>query len=253
MTEKNIVYGINAVTALLNRSPQRADVVYLQEDLGAKRAARLRDAIKHSGVSVRRVAPAELERLTQTSKHQGVALLVAGSVRLHESEAKQLIAGLDNPLLLVFDEIQDPRNFGACLRTADATGVDLVVSARSRTVKLTPVVSKVAAGAAESQATVEVANIVRFLEYLKEQGVALVGASADAPEALFDVDLTGPVAIILGAEGRGLRRLTREHCDHLVRLPMTGVVDSLNVSVAAGICLYECLRQRQLAGHSPVR
>jgi len=253
MSGKHVIYGINAVAALLRRSPERAEIVYLQQDLGPKRQARLSDSLKRSGVGVRRVSANELEKLTQTDKHQGVAALAVESVRLQEVEAKQLIEGLDRALILVFDEIQDPRNFGACLRTADAAGVDLVVTARSRSVSYTPVVSKVAAGAAEAQPVVEAANLVRFLEFLKDQGVRLVGAAADGPGTLFEVELTGPVAIILGAEGKGLRRLTRECCDDLVSLPMTGVAESLNVSVAAGICLYETLRQRKLATEPAVR
>jgi 23S rRNA (guanosine2251-2'-O)-methyltransferase len=251
MTGTHIIYGINAVATLLRRSPERAEIVYIQEDLGAKRMARLRDSLKRSGVSVRRVAAAELEQLTQTAKHQGVAALATESARLQEAEARKLIESLDRGLLLVFDEIQDPRNFGACLRTANAAGVDLVVVPRSRAVGYTPVVSKVAAGAAEKQPVVEVANLARFLEYLKEQGICLIGAAADAPTALFELELDGSVAVILGGEGRGLRHLTRAHCDYLVHLPMAGVVESLNVSVAAGICLYEC--RRQLADNLAVR
>jgi 23S rRNA (guanosine2251-2'-O)-methyltransferase len=253
MVVTNIIYGINAVATLLRRSPERAEIIYLQQDLGAKRMARLNDPIKRSGVSVRRVSGAELEKLTQTEKHQGVAALAVESVRLQETEARTLIQSLDSALILIFDEIQDPRNFGACLRTANAAGVDLVVTARSRTVSYTPVVSKVAAGAAEIQPVVEVANLARFLEYLKEEGIGLVGASADASDTLYDVDLAGPTAVILGAEGKGLRHLTRECCDSLVRLPMSGVVESLNVSVATGICLYEIQRQRRLATKSAVR
>jgi 23S rRNA (guanosine2251-2'-O)-methyltransferase len=222
MSGKHVIYGINAVVTLLRRSPERAEVVYLQQDLGAKRLARLTDPIRRSGVGVRRVSKTELEKLTQTGKHQGVAALAVESVQLQEAEAKSLIQGLDRPLILVFDEIQDPRNFGACLRTADAAGVDLVVTARSRTVRYTPVVSKVAAGAAESQPVVEVANLVRFLEFLKDRGICLVGASADGSATLFDLELTGPLAVVLGAEGKGLRRLTRECCDYLVSLPMSG-------------------------------
>jgi 23S rRNA (guanosine2251-2'-O)-methyltransferase len=253
MPDKHVIYGINAVATLLRRSPERAEIVYLQQDLGAKRLARLTEPLKRSGVSVRRVSASELEKLTQTGKHQGVAALAAGSVRLQEVEAKHLIQSLEQALILVFDGIQDPRNFGACLRTADAAGVDLVVTARNRTVSYTPVVSKVAAGAAEVQPVVEVANLVRFLDFLKDQGICLVGASAEESVTLYDVELTGPLAVVLGAEGQGLRRLTRECCDYLVRLPMSGIVESLNVSVATGICLYECLRQRRLATNPAVR
>jgi 23S rRNA (guanosine2251-2'-O)-methyltransferase len=253
MTGKHVIYGINAVATLLRRSPERAEIVYLQQDLGAKRLARLAEPLKSSGVGVRRVAASELGKLTQTDKHQGVAALAVESVRLQEVEAKQLVEGLERALILAFDEVQDPRNFGACLRTADAAGVDLVVTARSRSVSYTPVVSKVAAGAAESQPVVEVANLVRFLEFLKDQGICVIGASSDGPGTLYDLELTGPVAVVLGAEGKGLRRLTRECCDYVVSLPMHGAADSLNVSVAAGICLYETVRQRALATNPPVR
>jgi 23S rRNA (guanosine2251-2'-O)-methyltransferase len=147
-------------------------------------------------------------------------------------------------MLLVLDGIQDPRNFGACLRTADAAGVDLVVTARNRNVGFTPAVSKVASGAAEVQPAAQVGNLVRFLDTLKDQGLWIVGADETAVDTLFDIDLNRSVAIVLGSEGKGLRRLTRERCDMLMRLPMHGAVESLNVSVAAGICLYECLRQR---------
>ena len=253
MSGKHVIYGINAVATLLRRSPERAEIVYLQQDLGAKRLARLTDPLKRSGVGVRRVSANELEKLTQTDKHQGVAALAVESVRLQEAEAKSLIQGLDRALILVFDGIQDPRNFGACLRTAAAAGVDLVITARSRTVGYTPAVSKVAAGAAETQPVAEVANLVRFLEYMKDQGICLVGASADGSASLFDLELAGPLAVVLGAEGTGLRRLTRECCDHVVSLPMSGAVESLNVSVAAGIFLYESLRQRGLATNPAVR
>lgn len=253
MAGKHVIYGINAVATLLRRSPERAEIVYLQQDLGAKRLARLSEPLKRSGVGVRRVSASELGKLTQTGKHQGVAALTVDSVRLQEVEARRLIRGLDRAFILVFDGIQDPRNFGACLRSANAAGVDLVATARSRTVSYTPVVSKVAAGAAEAQPVVEVANLVRFLDFLQDQGICLIGATANAPATLFEIELTGPLAVVLGAEGKGLRRLTRERCDYLVSLPMSGVVDSLNISVATGICLYECLRQRTLAADPAVR
>ena len=156
-----------------------------------------------------------------------------------------MLAAIERPLVLVLDGVQDPRNFGACLRAADGAGADLVVVARNRNVDLTPVVSKVAAGAAESQAIAQVGNLVRFLESIKEQGLWIVGADAGAGESLYDLDLgTAGTALVLGGEGEGMRRLTRETCDYLVSLPMQGAVSSLNVAVAAGICLYECVRQR---------
>ena len=154
-------------------------------------------------------------------------------------------------MLLVLDSIQDPRNYGACLRTADATGADLVVTARNRNVGFTPAVSKVASGAAEVQPAAEVGNLVRFLDFLKDHGIWVIGTDATAEGSVFEVDLVRPVAFVVGSEGRGLRRLTRERCDLLVRLPMFGIVESLNVSVAAGVCLYECRRQRETLGSDP--
>jgi len=163
---------------------------------------------------------------------------------MNEVKAREYVQKLTEPLILVLDGIEDPRNFGACLRTAEAAGVDLVVTARNRNVGFTPAVSKVASGAAELQPVAQVGNLARFIEFLKGEGIWLVGTDEDAPGTLFEADLTGPVAVVVGSEGRGLRRLTRERCDLLVRLPMLGAVESLNVSVATGICLYECLRQR---------
>jgi len=186
----------------------------------------------------------ELHRMTGTDKHQGVAALVLGSGSLSEREAHEFVTLRAAPLLLVLDGVNDPRNFGAILRSADAAGADLVVTSRNRNVGMTPVVSKVACGAAETQLRAEVGNLARFLEYLAGAGVRIVGLDGTAATSLFDIELTGPLALVLGAEAEGLRRLTREHCDVLAKLPMHGAVESLNVSVAAGICLYEAVRQR---------
>ena len=163
---------------------------------------------------------------------------------LDDHAALDLLRDLTDPLILVLDGVEDPRNYGACLRTADAAGVDLVVVGRSRGVAMTPVVSKVASGAAETQTVARVANIARFLKALRDFDIWIVGADERGGTGLFEANLTGPLALVLGAEGKGLRRLTREHCDTLVSLPMRGAVESLNLSVAAGVCLYEALRQR---------
>ncbi|HHQ15049.1 MAG TPA: 23S rRNA (guanosine(2251)-2'-O)-methyltransferase RlmB, partial [Chromatiales bacterium] len=186
----------------------------------------------------------ELTRLTGTAKHQGIAARVTAAVMLDEAEARQRVQALDDCLLLVLDGVQDPRNFGACLRTADAAGVDLVVVGRSRNVGITPVVSKVAAGATETQPVASVGNLARFLGWLGEAGVFVAGLAGEATDSLYSADLRGPLALVLGAEARGLRRLTRERCSALFRLPMIGGVESLNVSVAAGVSLYEARRQR---------
>jgi len=253
---QRLVYGIHPVRQLLLSRSGTVERVYLQSDLGEERRARLDDVLSEA-VRVTPISADELEKLTGTTKHQGVAALATAMGPLSEGAARDLLARVERPLVLVLDGVQDPRNFGACLRTADAAGANLVVVGRHRNVDITPVVSKVAAGAAESQAIVQVSNLVRFLEVLKGQGLWIVGTDDAAKTSLYDVDLTTGIAMVLGAEGEGLRRLTSERCDHRVQLPMHGTVSSLNVAVATGICLYECLRQRsvssRLPGTRPVR
>ncbi len=241
---RRVVYGIQAVRALARRNWPPVASICVEAGLGAERRQRLAEVLE-AGHPVREVPREELTALTGTPKHQGVAAIVEDSGPLGEAEARLHLETVECPLVLVLDSVRDPRNLGACLRTADAAGVDLVVAGRSRTVGVTPVVSKVAAGAAETQPLAWVSNLSRFLRFLADRGVWLVGTDAAAPRGLYELDLSGPLAIVLGGEGEGLRRLTRERCDALAALPMLGGVESLNVSVAAGVCLYEALRQRQ--------
>jgi 23S rRNA (guanosine2251-2'-O)-methyltransferase len=243
MSER-IIYGINTVRQALRRRPDQLLRVYLLSDLGQKRLGRFVDELRQESVAIEKVSDDELEKLTGTNKHQGVAAALLGSGPMDDHEALEYLEGLREPLILVLDSIEDPRNYGACLRTAEGAGADLVVSGRSRGVDITPVVSKVASGAAESQPIARVANLARFLKALRDMNIWIVGADEQGSDTLFEANLTGPLAIVMGAEGKGLRRLTREHCDTLVRLPMHGSVESLNISVAAGICLYEAVRQR---------
>jgi 23S rRNA (guanosine2251-2'-O)-methyltransferase len=247
-SRQRIVHGINAVAAVLRRGSDRIETVYLQDGLGAKRMARLTERLNESNVEITRCDEARLDQLVGTSKHQGVAAVICSTPPMNEAAALDYLQSIDSPMLLVLDSIQDPRNFGACLRTADAAGVDLVVTCRNRNVGFTPAVSKVASGAAETQPVAQVGNLARFLDLLKAHGIWVIGTDENAPTTVFDTDLNRSVALVLGSEGKGLRRLTRERCDLLVSLPMQGAVESLNVSVAAGICLYECLRQRESAG-----
>lgn len=240
-----IIYGINTVRGALTRSRERVLRVYVQDNLAATRLGRLQQELERRPVPViERVTEARLQSLSGTTKHQGVAAELAPGSELDERSALTLLSGLAQPLILVLDGIEDPRNFGACLRSADGAGADLVVIGRSRGVALTPVVSKVASGAAETQPVARVANIARFLRALQDLHIRIVGTDAAGSESLFATNLSGPVALVLGAEGQGLRQLTRSHCDVLVRLPMHGAVESLNISVAAGVCLYEAVRQR---------
>jgi 23S rRNA (guanosine2251-2'-O)-methyltransferase len=243
MSER-IIYGINTVRQALNQHSAGSLRVYIQKGLGEKRLGRFADDLRNKRVTVEHVSSDELESLTGTQKHQGVAAAVEISGPMDDGAALDYLAELENPLILVLDSVEDPRNYGACLRTANGAGADLVVSGRSRGVDITPVVSKVASGAAETQPIARVANLARFLKALQDLNIWIVGTDEDGPATLFETNLTGPIAIVMGAEGTGLRRLTREGCDTLVRLPMNGSVESLNISVAAGICLYEAVRQR---------
>lgn len=168
-----------------------------------------------------------------------------GFVAIDQPDLETILSSTENPFLLVLDGVQDPHNLGACLRTADGAGIHAVIAPRNRAVSITETVSRISCGAAENVPFVRVVNIVRTLELLREHGVNLVG-TADGAEStsLYEVDFTGPTALVLGAEGKGIRRLTQENCDQVVRIPMLGRVDCLNVSVATGVCLYEALRQR---------
>lgn len=242
--QERLVVGINAIATLARRNPDAIVRIYRQRELGPGRAARVEAILAGHAFEIEEVDAEFLRQRTESDRHQGIAATVRERPPLNEAEAKDFVRGLSRPLLLVLDGVQDPRNFGACLRTADGAGVDLVVIARSRNVGFTPVVSKVAAGAAGLQPVAEVGNLARFMKFLAAEGIWLIGTDDGAPGSLYDADLTPGIALVLGAEGAGLRHLTRERCDELVNLPMMGAVESLNVSVAAGVCLYECLRQR---------
>ncbi len=215
------------------------------------RLNRLAEDAKRLSIAVHRCGRHELDKIAG-GVHQGVVADIVPATPMHEGEFRERFLHWPGPaLLLVLDGVQDPHNLGACLRAADGAGGQAVIAPKDQAVGLTGVVRKVASGAAESVPFVRVTNLARTLRWLKAQGVWLVGTADEAAQSFYEVDLTGPVALVLGGEGRGLRRLTRELCDHLVRLPMQGVVESLNVSVAAGICLYEAVRQRNTPSRLP--
>jgi len=243
MSEPRIVFGFHAVAAVLRR---RADAVLDIMVDAERRDARARDLLaraRDQGVRVVEVDGARLDALAGTRRHQGVVARVSAQNAAITIES--VIESIDGPaLLLVLDGVQDPHNLGACLRVADAFGAHAVIAPKDRAVGLTPTVAKVASGAAETVPYVCVTNLARALGTIKEAGIWAVAADQDAGVALAQARLDGPVAWVLGAEGQGLRRLTREACDEAVRIPMIGTVESLNVSVAAGVCLYEAVRQR---------
>ena len=241
-----VAYGLHTVRMLLERHPERVRRVLLLGGRDAGRVAELRAAATRAGVQVATADAAQLDRLAEGERHQGVVAELNPRAGDPETQLEQALeAAGAKPLLLVLDGVTDPHNLGACLRSADAAGVHAVVAPRDRAAGLTPVARKVAAGAAETLPFVQVVNLARTLRELKERGLWLVGTAGEATRSIYDVDLTGPIAIVMGSEGEGMRRLTRECCDELVRIPMAGAVESLNVSVATGVVLFEAVRQRR--------
>ena len=245
MKDGVLVYGLHAVEAVLAQTPERVLSAMVQRDRGDARLEAVRAECERHGISLRGVAKTELDRTAGGARHQGIILQCRPAEAWNEASLKDLVqAGGRDLLLLVLDGVTDPHNLGACLRSADAAGVHAVVAPRDRAASLNPVARKVASGAAETVPFVQVTNLARTLRWLQDQGVWIIGAAGEGAESLWDVKLDGPVALVMGAEGDGMRRLTREHCDQLVRIPMAGTVESLNVSVATGVCLFEVVRQR---------
>lgn len=242
-----MIYGLHAVTAALKRNA--AGIVELFVDAGRQdpRVRRLLDTAQAAGTRIHSADSKRLDGLARGSRHQGVVAFVENqALAASLEEVMEDVSG--PPLLLVLDGVQDPHNLGACLRVADGMGVHAVVAPKDRAVGLSPTVHKVASGAAESVPFITVTNLARTLRDLKDKGIWVVGTAEKGPRSLFDAALKGPLALVLGAEGEGLRRLTQETCDELIAIPMLGTVESLNVSVAAGICLYEARRQRRSEG-----
>lgn len=238
------VFGLHAVRSVLRNNPRLVVRLLLSDARTDKRLLELETLANESRVGVERVAPKELQKSFPDARHQGAVAECKAREVMSEPELLKLVTSLDNALLLVLDGVTDPHNLGALLRTADAAGVDAVIVPRNGSAGLTPVVRKVASGAAETMAFCPVANLARLLAELKSLGIWCYGASDNADSAYTGVDFRGPVALVMGAEGKGLRRLTREACDGLISIPMSGSVSSLNVSVAAGVCLFEVVRQR---------
>jgi 23S rRNA (guanosine2251-2'-O)-methyltransferase len=238
------VFGWHAVDAVLKREPERLQQVWIQTGRQDKRVKSVTDALDGLGVRWKVVHRRELDERV-SGVHQGIVAAVAESREWTEDDLLAQLSSSDKPpFLLVLDGVTDPHNLGACMRTADAVGVQAVIVPKDKSASLTPVARKVACGAAETVPFVRVTNLARFLRELKDLGVWLIGTAGEADAGLYQADFKGPVALVMGAEGKGMRRLTREHCDQLINIPMQGPVDSLNVSVATGVCLYEALRQR---------
>lgn len=243
-----IIYGLHTVRHALEQSPENIIEIFVDKSKGSnsdiERMLELANAAK---IQVQKVSREYLDKQSGAALHQGVVVKQRSSKKSNDGDLDTLLAKDDGALLfLVLDGIQDPQNLGACLRSANAAGVDAVLLSKDRSAVVNATVSKVASGAAENTLIITVSNIARTLRKLQEAGVWIVGTAADVKKSLYELDLTISTAIVMGSEGKGLRQNTREHCDHLVKLPMQGVVESLNVSVASGVCLYEVLRQRDI-------
>lgn len=239
----DLVFGIHAVEAFLQRAPQDVLELFVMKDRDDKRMQPIIQLARQNGVSVQFCNRRTLDDMV-SGQHQGVVAKARLQSSGTEADLAAIVAAKDKPFILILDGVTDPHNLGAILRSADAAGVHAVVAPKDRSVKLTSVVRKVACGAAESVPFITVTNLARTLRELQDAGVWIVGTAGETETLVYDADLKGPLALVLGAEGEGLRRLTRETCDSLVKIPMFGTVSSLNVSVAAGICLFEAVRQR---------
>jgi 23S rRNA (guanosine2251-2'-O)-methyltransferase len=246
--EDEILFGQHAVRTALKRDSKRIKRLLVQQGRNDERIQQVIDLAAPVHVRPERVSRQELDRLSDGGVHQGVLVLCDPILSKDEAFLDQLLDGLDTaPFLLVLDGVTDPHNLGACLRTADAAGVQAVIAPKGKSAPLNSTVSKVACGAAEVVPYVQVTNLARTLQMLQQRGIWITGTAGEAEQMVYDASLTGPMALIMGAEGKGMRRLTREHCDHLIKIPMSGEVSSLNVSVAAGVCLFEAVRQRSQA------
>lgn len=250
MKARRRVAGLHAVESVLKHSPDKILTAWVDSARTDERLVRLIDQLNVIGIRPQTANRNRLAALADGQNHQGLVLEVIMPDRLGENELRTVLESPGSlPLFLVLDHIQDPHNFGACLRTADAAGVQGVILTKDQSVGITPVVAKVASGAAESMPVYQVTNLARALTWLKEAGIWVVGAAGEAARTVYESDLNRPLALVMGAEGKGLRRLTRDTCDYLVRIPMAGQVESLNVSVATGVLLFEAVRQRHL--HQP--
>lgn len=242
--QQDIIFGFHSVESALRNDAANILQLLVEKDRNDQRIKQLIQLAESQGIAIELLRKADLEKRCQSNHTQGIAARYRNTPQT-ETSLEDLLAKPDL-FLLVLDGVTDPHNLGACLRSADAAGVDAVIAPKDRAVGLTPVVRKVACGAAETVPFIQVTNLARTLKELQDAGVWIVGAAGEAEQTIYDADLKGKLALIMGAEEKGMRRLTREHCDALVKLPMAGQVESLNVSVATGVCLFEAVRQRRV-------
>lgn len=244
-----MVFGLHAVQSLFEHSPEKVLELQIQKGRTDKRINVLVDEARNHGVTVRFVErsrlDAKVDGVHQGGVHQGVVARVAQAKVYREADLEDLLDNLNEPpFLLILDGVTDPHNLGACLRTADAAGVHAMITPKDKSATLNATARKVACGAAENVPLVQVTNLARTMDWLKDRGVWMIGTAGESAGNVYQSDLKGPIALVMGAEGKGMRRLTRDKCDSLVFIPMAGTVSSLNVSVATGVCLFEAVRQR---------
>lgn len=249
MSKKDeLVIGIHAVNALIKRAPERFIELWLLKGRDDERLMPIINLARKYKMPVQLVNRKVLDDKAQGEQHQGVVARVTPGKTYTEADLDDIVAEAERrdqtPFFLILDGVTDPHNLGACLRNADAAGVQAIIVPKDNAARLTATVRKVAVGAAETVPLVQVTNLARTMKTLQQMGVWIIGTAGETDTSLYDVELKGPMALVMGAEGKGMRRLTREHCDQLVKLPMAGSVSSLNVSVATGICLFEIVRQR---------
>lgn len=242
------LYGLHSVQAALDYSPKKIHQAWVDSGRQDKRLTQAIDDLGALGIVPEKVDRKRLDRLADNNNHQGIVIEVEMPGELSESDLKTAVENLtETALFLVLDNVQDPHNLGACLRTADATGVHGVIITKDNATGITPTVCKVASGAAETVPVYQVTNLARTLRWLKGEGLWIMGAAGETAQTVYTTDFTIPMALVVGTEGKGLRRLTKEQCDVLVSVPMLGQVESLNLSVATGVLLYEAVRQRLAA------
>jgi 23S rRNA (guanosine2251-2'-O)-methyltransferase len=241
------LFGIHAVQAALDYSPQNIRRAWVDSQRLDARLKQVIDDLVALGITPEKTERKKLERMADGKNHQGIMVAVELPAMLSEDRLKQDVEALnETAFYLVLDQVQDPHNLGACLRTADAVGAHGIIVTKDNAAGITPTVCKVASGAAETVPVYQVTNLARVLRWMKEQNIWIMGAAGEAEQTIYDMQLDMPLALVMGAEGTGMRHLTRQHCDFLVKIPMAGQVESLNVSVAAGVMLYEVFRQKRI-------
>lgn len=245
MKGKRLVIGLHAAESALNNVPDQILSVWIDAQREDKRLNELRQMLAKWGIVAQPATKKKLDALAEGGNHQGIILELNVPAERDEGDLREALKQVNQgTVYLALDQVQDPHNLGACLRTADAVGVKGVIIPRDQSASLTPAVARVASGAAETVPVYRVTNLVRSLTLCKESGLWIVGAAGESARSLYEIDMNVPLVVVVGAEGKGMRRLTRDHCDFLVNIPMYGQVESLNLSVATGVLLYEALRQR---------